>query len=342
LEHEEAWREGGEQEFADFRADAVTVAPEGAEAMGECASAEVEAWRQAHAGDWIAASERMQEAARQVGKGGEATRGYRGVLLYLAGVWLNEGARGEAERARARELVRQASRASEIRGTWLREMTALRGADPSQLAAVDVAAIAAITTTLRGRLRANRVREKLDQMLADLDQSEAAAYERGLTALGDRLGAEASKPPGPGRCDSAWAWGTALWATLEAKSEEQPTGMLPLKDIRQANSQLDQLAADRSMDHAPAGSPSIIVSDRLTVDPQHAQSAHPNVYLTGTDVVAQVAADVAAAWRDFVTTVAQSPAEHQIRAHVEETLRDLGCLPTQVMDRLTQQRVRPE
>jgi hypothetical protein len=57
-----------------------------------------------------------------------------------------------------------------------------------------------------------------------------------------------------------------MWMTVEAKSAQHPDGLLPLHDIRQANTQLDQLAVDRGMDRPHAGSPAVIVSDRLTVD----------------------------------------------------------------------------
>src|SRR4051812_32027484 len=99
-------------------------------------------------------------------------------------------------------------------------------------------------------------------MVAHVGQTDAGAYERGLTTLGRFLGAEAFKPNGSGRCDSTWLWDTALWLTLEAKSEELEEKTLPLKDIRQTNTQLDHLAVDRQADLPPAGSASIIVSAR--------------------------------------------------------------------------------
>lgn len=49
------------------------------------------------------------------------------------------------------------------------------------------------------------------------------------------------------------------------EAEEHADGLLPLKDILQANTQLNQMAADQGVEHAPADSPTILVSDRLTV-----------------------------------------------------------------------------
>lgn len=341
LEHSAVWREEGEPLIAEFRQDAEKVESPGVEALGACAAAEVEGWHLAYRGEWIAASEQLQEAARRVGVGAESTRGFRGLLLYLAGVWLHLGAEDETQRAKARELVRQASAASNVRGTWLKEMPDLPGSEAVPLAPMDVVAVNAITARLRGQLRRNRVMDDLEKMREAIGRDDSSAYEGGLTSLGSFLGAEASKPRGQGRCDSAWVWGTALWMTVEAKSEQHADGLLPLHDIRQANTQLDQLATDRGMDHPPAGSPAVIVSDRLAVDPEHAGAANPNVYLASTGVVEQLAGDTSAVWDDLLTSAAGIQAEHVLRQHVRAVLTEHGCLPSQVVDRLTQNRIRP-
>lgn len=340
LDHDVEWRKGGEPLVAEFREEAVKVAAPGAAALGESAELEVEAWELAFNDDWVAASQKLEDAARAVGKGGDATRGYRGLLLYLAGVWLNLGAEGEAHRAHARELVRNAAMAS-TRGTWLKEMKELPGAEEVPLAAADAVAVNNIVARLTGKLKPNKVKETLAEMREALGQEEATKYEGALTLLGSFLGAEAAKPAGQGRCDSSWRWDSALWMTVEAKSEEHSDGLLPLKDIRQANTQLDQLATDQGVDHAPAGSPTIIVSDRLTVSPEHAPVANPNVYLASTDVVSQIAGDVEAVWADLLASAAKHEAVHVLRRHVQGTLAENGCLPTQVVDRLAQERIRP-
>jgi hypothetical protein len=339
LAHDTEWRTQGEPMVVEFRQGAVKVESPGASALGSAAPLEVEAWQRAFGGDWTGASEKLQEAVPHVGS--EATRGYRGLLLYLPGVWLHLGARDEPQRARARQLVREAALAAN-RGTWLREMQELPGTDDVPLAAMDVVAVNSIVARLRGQLKLKSINADIKEMTDALAQDEAKAYERGLTSLGAFLGAEASKPKGQGRCDSAWVWGTAIWMTIEAKSEEHQNGLLPLKDVRQANTQLDQLVADRKMDYPPAGSPAIIVSDRLTVDPQHAPVANPNVYLTSTEVLAEIASDAAAVWRDVLTTAVGIASESAQRQRVRLVLLENGCLPTQVIDRLTQHRIRPE
>lgn len=338
LEHGAGWREHGEPAVAEFRQDAAKVEPPGTDALGKAAAMEVEAWQLAFGGDWIGASEKLQEAVPHVGP--EATRGYRGLLLYLAGVWLHLGAQDETQRSRARQLVREAALAAN-RGTWLKEMPDLPGAEEAALVPEDVVAVNQVVARLRGQLKPKKIKTALTETQEALAQDEATRYERGLASLGSFLGAEASKPKGQGRCDSAWVWGTAMWMTIEAKSEEHDDGLLPLKDVRQANTQLDQLAADRGMEHPPAGSPALIVSDKLSVDPQHAPAANPNVYLAPTTVVREIASDAAAVWADLLTTavgIASEPAQKQ---HVRSVMTENGCLPSQVIDRLTQSRIRP-
>ncbi|MBS1691175.1 MAG: DEAD/DEAH box helicase [Actinobacteria bacterium] len=340
LEHGTGWREGGEPLIAEFREDATKIDPPGALALGESAKLEVEAWRLSCSGDWLAASQTLEDAARVVGSGGEATRGYRGLLLYLAGVWLHLGAQGEAHRAHARQLLRDAASASD-RGTWLTEMKDLPGAEKIPLAGADVVAINALVARLSGQFKPGAIKTAVGQMCSALSQDEAGPYERALTTLGTFLGASAAKPAGPGRCDSAWRWDTARWLTIEAKSEERDDGLLPLKDVRQANTQLDQLAADQEVEHAPASSPTILVSDRLTVAPDHAAVANPNVYLVSTEVVSHIAGDVATVWTDLLAAAARQEPKHILRDHVQNVLTDNGCLPTQVCDRLMQYRIRP-
>lgn len=338
LEHSTAWREQGEPMVAEFRQEAVKVEPPAAGALGKAAALEVDAWQLAFSGDWLGASEKLQQAVPQVGL--DATRGYRGLLLYIAAVWLHMGAQDETQRARARQLIRDAAQAAN-RGTWLKEMRTLPGVEEVPLAAMDVVAVNAIVARVRGQLKPKRISEDLAEMQEALTQEEAGRYERGLTTLGSFLGALASKPKGQGRCDSAWEWDTAMWMTVEAKSEQHDDGTLPLKDVRQANTQLDQLAGDRGMGNPPAGSPAIIVSDRLTVDPKHAPAANPNVFLTSPDVVLEIANDAATVWADLLTTAVGISSEQAQRQHVRSVLTENGCLPSQVIDRLTQNRIRP-
>lgn len=100
---------------------------------------------------------------------------------------------------------------------------------------VDQVGVAAIASALAGQLNSTKVAAANEQMIQHLGHSEHKQYERGLTTLGGLLGAEAFKPSGAGRCDSAWIRGSAPWVTVEAKSEQDGRKTLSLRDIRQAN-----------------------------------------------------------------------------------------------------------
>lgn len=313
LEHEDDWRTSGEEMVAEFLDDSRKVEPAAAAPLGNAAPLEVDAWQLAYAGDWVGASEKLQEAVVKVGP--EATRGYRGLLLYLAGVWTHLGAEDATQKAKARDLIRDAGKAANGR-TWLREMLPLPDSTEVDLEPMDVVAVNEILARLRGTLKTSRIKANLTEMQEALQQDGAERYERGLTILGSFLGASASKPKGQARTDSAWEWGTAKWLTIEAKSEEHDDGLLPVKDLRQANTQMDQLAADRGIDYPPAGSPIVLLSDRLTVDPQHAPIANPNVFLSSPSVVSAIAADIATVWVELLSTAAGKLSEAAQRKHV--------------------------
>lgn len=339
LAHDEEWRAQGEPALAEFREGIVQVPPAGSAALQTSAPLEVEAWAAASQESWAEASDAMQRAARTVGTGGEATRGYRAVLLYLAGVWLHYAASSEAERGRARELVAQANAAA-ARGVWLREMTALPQ-EPRDTTAADDVAVNAVSAMLAAGVKADKHAKTRSAMVDGLLQVEFTTYEASLTALGALLGAQSSKPDGPGRCDSAWLWDTQLWMSVEAKSEAESSGTIPLKDIRQTNTQLDQIAADNDRPYPPADSYAILISPRGIVAPGHASVANPNVYLVSPEEVAALARDAAAVWEDLIPRVSGQPV-NTVRGEVGRVLSEYGCLPSQVAERLSRHRIRPE
>ncbi len=81
LEHEQSWRDNDEPLIGDIRRDKTMTAPPGSTALQAAAPLEGEAWELAYQGGWVAASSKMEAAARAVGNGGDATRGYRDAAL---------------------------------------------------------------------------------------------------------------------------------------------------------------------------------------------------------------------------------------------------------------------
>lgn len=152
-------------------------------------------------------------------------------------------------------------------GTWTRDLAPLPETEPEAPGTADITAVTAVAALLGSGASKGKHDTKVARMLEGLAAREPGKYEPALTVLGQLLGAEAGKPPGKGRCDSAWCWDEALWLAAEAKSDHEPTGVVPHKDIRQANDQLRLLCHDRSREAPPSVSATVVVSPKPTVDP---------------------------------------------------------------------------
>ena len=251
LDHDAEWREGGEPLVAEFREEATGSTRRAPRRLASPPSSRSKpgSWRSARTGSRRVRSSRKPPAwsAREAKRRG-------GIAVCCC----TSQASGFISARRVKPIgpmlgswsAMQRRRRS--RGTWLKEMKELPGADAVPLAAADAVAVNTIVARLTGKLKANKIKEELAEMREALDQ-ESDSVEAALSTMGAFLGAEAAKPAGQGRCDSAWRWDTALWMTLEAKSEEHADGLLPLKDIRQANTQLDHLATDQGVGPRPGG-----------------------------------------------------------------------------------------
>ena len=169
----------------------------------------------------------------------------------------------------------------------------------------------------------------------DLNSTDHSTYEPALTKLGLLLGADAFKPKDNGRCDSAWCYDNHLWLAIEAKSEHTPGGSISHDEIRQANGQLQLLAADREQSTPPESSVEIIVSPRSTVHPDGMTIANSDVHVVKPQTVLQLAADASRAWERLLTS-SVGLSGVTLREHIEEVFTSYGILPSRVRDRLTQ------
>ncbi len=335
LEQDEDWRRLGEPAIADARARGVRTAQPLAAALADSAAYEVVAWRHAWLGDWDTAA----RAAVGVMEGltAAAARPYRALWAYFASSWFSLAASAgtPGATARAAELLKLAHAAAT--GTvWLREVQPLppEAAAPEQC---DQDAITRILALLGGPLRSSSTfGSRAQTMLGQLAQSDAGPYEVGLVELGRFLGADSFKPAGQGRADAAWVW-EDLWITLEAKSE-QTTQRLSMDYVRQANTHLDSMAADKGVDEWPADSVSTVVAPSLLVDPDAVPIAAPHLHLSGTDVILDIAHDAHRALSALRPGLASGDVQASDLA--ARTLWDHKVLPTQVRERLTRNPIR--
>ena len=336
LEQGDSWLNEAEDYITDLRQSARLVRPEGSHALAHSACLEVAASLEAWSGRWAEAGRILQEAATVLGEGGYSTRGYRAMLLYLAGVWCHRA--GNDQNADdlvqvGRALVRRADDAASP-AQWVKEMRPLSDDIVVLVNRVDELAAEAVASGLTKATRA-KTNAKVERMMAGLSQRSASKYESALSDLGSMLGAEARKPVGDGRCDSVWRWRNDLWVALEAKSEHKPDKLIPLRDIRQANDQLRLLQADAGVDAIPDGSVTLLISPRQLIDPSAVGSAERHLFLVRPDQMVDLAKRVRTAWNELLGR-RQSLNESALRRVVMKCFRGHGVLPSQVIDQLTE------
>ncbi|MEU7871277.1 DEAD/DEAH box helicase [Dactylosporangium sp. NPDC049140] len=327
------WRDNAEPEIAGLRRKAIQTPLPGTEQLAKSAPHELEACRLAWDACWVDAAMHAEKAADAL-SGNDDVRHYRALWLYLAAIWFHAAADAGHPTARstAEALVKRANEAS--RGTtWLRDVEPANNYD-LQISADDSPAVNRIANRLTKGVKRTTHDKVLASMKDGLVAAEPGKFEPALSCLGELLGSEAFKPQGQGRCDSAWCWDERIWLAIEAKSGQDSAKPVPLRDVRQANTQLRQLAADRGLAAPPEQSASIIVAPRTTVDPEAVDGADHNVHLAQPTQFIALANDIAAVWESLL---AQAPGQHTTDLHrlVRQTLAEHRVLPTQVLTRLT-------
>ncbi len=333
---DESWRTQAEPALTDYRREMPRHMPEGTAALSSCAEGEIQAWAAATIGAWADASRHAHEVARLAGTAGSATAGYRAFWLYLEAVWADQAAEqinDAGGRAAAQRLVQRAEQVMGL-GSWVRQMAPLPTMQRSALSAVDALAVNTVAAALDAGVNQGRIRRRMGEIHTGLAQRDPGKYEPALTELGKLVGATASKPPGAGRCDSTWCWGNELWLALEAKSDQEPKGVVPHKDIRQANDQLRLLAADRGVDAAPPGSATIVISPKPAIHDDGIKGAESHVHLIAPPTMTTVAVDANSAWEELLTRSADR-ALQELRQLVGATFNARGVLPSQIHERLT-------
>lgn len=337
LTQDEVWQEDAEPDLAKRRREAVRSAPPNVEQLAASALREVKAWRLAWQLDWDNAARAAVDVVEHL-RAAEL-RPYRALWLYLGSAWSSLAADAGVANAseRASSLLTRAHK--EAAGTtWLKEVQQVPTAAP-ELEPMDDDALDRLLDLYTGPTRSPaKFSENVAKMLSGLAQVEAAKYEAALVALGRFAGADSFKPPGKGRSDAAWVW-QDCWVTVEAKSEQKPEGLLSMEYVRQTNTQLDSLAADRGEEQAPDGSVSVIVTPRPAIDPDAVPIARPHVYITRPKLMLDLAHDLTRAWKEF-REAAPGVGEAAMREEAARILWQNRVLPTQIVERLTRDPIR--
>jgi hypothetical protein len=335
LEQGDRWRNDAEPYIAEARRAVDRRDPTGSLLLAASAPYEVEACAAAFRGDFVGARDAAERAARAL-SGDEAVRYYRSLWLYLAAIWSFAASGADANASKtAVGLLAEATKAS-VGTTWLREADA--GADSSvEEDADDTPAVRAIAGRLEDGAKKATIDAAVERMRKGITAIEHEKSEPALSELGRLLGAEASKPDGQGRCDSTWCWAGRVWIAVEAKSEQNPEREIALRDVRQANTQLDQLAEDRGVG-IPTLSAVVIASPRTQVVAEAVVAAQPHVYLAHPDAFRGLGEDIARCWDKLLLTH-YGHTGRDLEALVRKTMAEQQVLPTQVYERLTDRAV---
>lgn len=334
LEQGASWHEDAEPVIAELRAQAVRMFPAPAAPLAAGAKLEVEALEKLWHEDWKAAAEGLSSAADALAFVREA-KGYQATLLFQAAVLMDRAGRQQQqeELARVADALAEKAIAAANPSMWMNAYLPFDGRGKLPDSAALQSAVSVLTESLDRIGSPTKLQGKLNQMHAGLGQTQAKAYEAALTELGKFLGADAFKPSGDGRTDSAWCWGNDLWITLEAKSEHKPAGVISIDDVRQINAHLDLVAKDRSA-AVPSSCAAVLVSPREAVHPDALSIAAANTWRVTLTEVQSLAEEVDRLWaRLMVLRNIVDPVERA--ASIADALRDVRLTPEDVLDRLT-------
>ncbi len=331
LEQGDVWRDNAESYLTEARRAVERRDPPGTALLAASASHEVEACIAAFRGDFVGARDAAQRAAHAL-SGEDAVRYYRSLWLYLAAVWSFAGAGTDANASKIAVGLLDEARKASIGTTWLRETDA--GAESTvEEDADDTPGVREIARRLEDSVKKATIEAALERMRKGIAAVEHEKTEPALTELGRLLGAEAFKPDGQGHSDSVWCWNGRVWIVVEAKSEQNPDGEIHLRDVRQANTELAQLADDRGVG-IPTLSAVVIASPRTHVADEAVVAAQDHVYLAHPDAFRALGEDVARCWDKLLLT-RYGHTGRDLEALVRKTMAEHQVLPTQVYERLT-------
>lgn len=332
LNQDEDWQDQAEPQFAELRQIRDRRMPQGTEVLASTVADEIKAWNLALEGDFVKASRLASKVANRLLEG--SLTPYRSLWLYIAAEWLK--AAGEAQHRsdylKASDGLLTKAHSVAKSASWLRELVPNRTFE-IDMEPIDDIAVNGIARHAYRNMSAIKWAKLTQDLIADLSTTDPTKYEPALSSLGNLLGAEAFKPAGKGRADSVWIYGTIAWVTFEAKSDVKATGSVSLSTVKQGNSHLPLLAADRECE-IPTNSLSVIISPQTSVDADAAIIAEPILYLMSPLDVLLLAQDAIDAWNACRHDAFKLDGEES-RQIVYGLFAEHQILPSAVLSRLT-------
>jgi hypothetical protein len=324
-----------EKEIGEEAEDMERVQPPGTEALEVSAALEVQCWQALWRGDREEAAKFAQRAADQLG--GDELSGYRTLWLYLAACWTRVVAEEEddAEALRRADALQADAESAARMLPWAPRLRAT--ARPEVGAAYDERAVRSAELLRRWNLGGARFEREIKDLEEQLRGTSATPFELGLRTLGEMLGFEAERPDGNAQPDGAWRIGDEIWILFEVKSEEKPTTPVSPRDVRQALSHSDWVAANFGWPE-PRHTVTILVSPKTAVDPDAAVIAK-NLAMCDLDTVRSVAASAIAVLRD-VRSRARGQSDEQLAAMLAQQFRTTGLMTERLLGRISRRLVK--
>jgi hypothetical protein len=327
--------EPAETDIAARRDQPPRTAPAYVETLRRVVRMEVEyqydLWRQ----DYMAALEKAVSIVDLLG--GDDLAGYRALWNYFAGcaAYLQAYITGREDlRVTAADRFRRASYASKA-VLWFARLSHELGLEQGEASsAIDLAqAVEGVNRFLSdlGMVGAGFDRAMLD-LARFVQETDAAAFDRALTELGQMLGFGAHKPSEAATPDAVWNLGTAYVILFEAKSDESPEGSISVSTCRQAQGHKDW-QTNRPFFTQAALIKTVIVSPRTSLSPDAVPHAK-DLYHVSTDDIRDLFASAEACLRRIRSACAGLKPE-QVSNIIMENLVLAALTPDQVLARLT-------
>ena len=332
LKQDEDWQDLAEPQFAELRQIRDRRMPPGTEVLARTVSDEVKAWNLALGGDFVKASRLASKVADRLLEG--SLMPYKSFWLYIAAEWLKAAGdvQGKTDYVLASDELLTKAHSVAKSASWLRELVPNRTFE-IEIEPLDNIAVRNISEHTYRNISAVKWAKLSQELLTDLSSTDPSRYEIALSSLGKLLGAEAFKPEGQGRADSVWIYDEEVWITLEAKSDLKASGSVSLSAVKQGNSHLRLLSADRGHD-VPANSVSLIVSPQTSVNTDAATIAESNLYLSSPSDIILLAQDAIEAWSAARHDAFKLNSENS-REIIYGLFAEYQVLPSEILSRLT-------
>jgi hypothetical protein len=292
---------------------------------------------------WAGDYERALEKAKAVSDalGGDETKGYRGWWYYLAGdaaLLLRQESKREALGEVAKDCLKRAATCCPAI-SWFARLSRLadielatEGVDEHTSMAVEA---------IRGKLAewglvGRTFEDQMAMAMADVNSDKHTKFHRGLKAVGLMLGFDALAPATDAAPDGVWSLGDTLHIVHEAKTEHTPGDPIGVNDVRQAQSHADWVLAN-----LPCEKEATVICVMETPRKVVAKDALPHAKsLCRVDpaIIRSLAEEAIGVLRS-VRSVAGDIGDEALLEELMKKLREARLRPSDVVQRLTQQKV---